>query len=492
MSREALKKIVRGVMSKSADLQEDVKLQPHQERIQQKIQRDIPGLLVYHGLGSGKTLGSMAAGETVEGPKEVIVPAALRENYMAQLRRFVTDPKQYHIRSYDLAAQTEGQPRAGITIFDEAQRMGRPEAKLSRLPELTHGKKLLLTGTPIRNEPSELVPILKAIAADRDIPRTGKEFDRRFIDRQKVTPGFLGRLFGKKEEVIENLKNRSKLKAILEGRVDYHPTTGAFPGVEEEHVDVDMTPQQTEMYNGLLNSYPVVAHKVRRNLPPSKQESAQLNAFMSGVRQVSNNPRSYDTRLQNMPGDDVDHSPKMTRMVEEIKSRAEDPDFRGLIYSNYLDSGIIPVSRKLSSMGISNAVFTGDIGDTERRQIVEGFNKGKLKVLLISGAGAEGLDLRGVQLVQLMEPHWNNPRLDQVIGRAVRYGSHAHLPKEKQKVTVQRFFSRPQPRLLQRVGLMERDTGIDRYLHELSLRKQRLVNQVLDVLKEVGGEPVQV
>jgi len=489
MSREALLNILRGVMLKSADLRPDVTLQPHQERIREKLRQDIPGLLAYHGLGSGKTLASIAAGEAVSGPKEVIVPASLRENYSAQLRRFATDPRQYNIRSYDLASSTTGQPRTGLTIFDEAQRMGRPESQMSRLPELVHGKKLLLSGTPIRNEPSELVPILKAIASDRDIPQTAKEFDRRFIDRQTVTPGFIGRLFGRQEDVVENVKNRAKLRAILEGRVDYHPTTGAFPGVEEEHVDVDMTPQQTEMYNGLLNSQPILAHKVRRNLPPSKQESAQLNAFMAGVRQISNNPRSYDTRLQGMPGDDVDHSPKMTRMISEISKRSQDPDFRGLVYSNYLESGIIPISRKLSSMGISNAVFTGDIGDPERRRIVEDFNHGKIKTLLISGAGAEGLDLRGTQLVQIMEPHWNNPRLDQVIGRAVRYGSHSHLPKEKQKVTVQRFFSRPQPGLLQRLGLMSQDTGIDRYLHDLSMRKQKLVEQVLDVLREVGSAP---
>jgi superfamily II DNA/RNA helicase len=179
----------------------------------------------------------------------------------------------------------------------------------------------------------------------------------------------------------------------------------------------------------------------------------------------------------------------MSRMVHEVGKRVQDPDFRGLIYSNYLESGIIPIARKLSSMGISNAVFTGDIGDQERRRIVEDYNKGKIKTLLISGAGAEGLDLRGTQLVQIMEPHWNNPRLDQVIGRAVRYGSHSHLPKEKQKVTVQRFFSRPQPSLLQRIGLLSRDTGIDRYLHDLSMRKQKLVDQVLGVLREVGGEP---
>ena len=113
---------------------------------------------------------------------------------------------------------------------------------------------------------------------------------------------------------------------------------------------------------------------------------------------------------------------------------------------------------------------------------------GDLKVLLISGAGAEGLDLKGTQLVQIMEPHWNEARIKQVIGRGVRHQSHAHLPPEYQKVQVQRYYAAPQPGWLQRWGLSEKDTGADRYMYQLAQKKQVLVDQLLNILKEVGSE----
>lgn len=50
------------------------------------------------------------------------------------------------------------------------------------------------------------------------------------------------------------------------------------------------------------------------------------------------------------------------------------------------------------------------------------------RVFMITGAGAEGLSLRNVRTVHILEPYWNKVRTDQVKGRAVRICSHADLP----------------------------------------------------------------
>jgi hypothetical protein len=49
------------------------------------------------------------------------------------------------------------------------------------------------------------------------------------------------------------------------------------------------------------------------------------------------------------------------------------------------------------------------------------------RVFMITGAGAEGLSLRNVRTVHIMEPFWNKVRTDQVKGRAVRICSHSDL-----------------------------------------------------------------
>ena len=65
------------------------------------------------------------------------------------------------------------------------------------------------------------------------------------------------------------------------------------------------------------------------------------------------------------------------------------------------------------------------------------------RVFCITSAGAEGLSLRNVRSVHIMEPYWNPVRTDQVKGRAVRICSHVDLewsaiPEENER-TVEVF-----------------------------------------------------
>ena len=59
-----------------------------------------------------------------------------------------------------------------------------------------------------------------------------------------------------------------------------------------------------------------------------------------------------------------------------------------------------------------------------------------MKVLMITASGSEGINLRNVRYVHIMEPYWNPTRLEQVIGRARRICSHTDLPEEDQTINV--------------------------------------------------------
>jgi len=59
-----------------------------------------------------------------------------------------------------------------------------------------------------------------------------------------------------------------------------------------------------------------------------------------------------------------------------------------------------------------------------------------IKVLMITSAGSEGINLRNTRYVHIMEPYWHPVRLEQVVGRARRICSHQNLPKELQTVEV--------------------------------------------------------
>jgi len=59
-----------------------------------------------------------------------------------------------------------------------------------------------------------------------------------------------------------------------------------------------------------------------------------------------------------------------------------------------------------------------------------------IKIFMTTQTGAEGLDLKCVRQVHIMEPYWQPVLLEQVIGRAVRNESHIRLPVKEQNVKV--------------------------------------------------------
>jgi len=63
------------------------------------------------------------------------------------------------------------------------------------------------------------------------------------------------------------------------------------------------------------------------------------------------------------------------------------------------------------------------------------------RVFCITSAGAEGISLKNVRAVHIMDPHWNDVRLKQVKGRAIRLGSHLDLPESERNVQIFTYLS---------------------------------------------------
>ena len=109
---------------------------------------------------------------------------------------------------------------------------------------------------------------------------------------------------------------------------------------------------------------------------------------------------------------------------------------KSIIYTNWIEFGIEPITKILEKNNISYRTFYGKISKNERQQIVDDFNNNKFKALIVTKAGGEGLDLKGVRNVVVLDPTWNDAGLQQVIGRAIRYKSHSHLAPSKRIVNV--------------------------------------------------------
>lgn len=100
-----------------------------------------------------------------------------------------------------------------------------------------------------------------------------------------------------------------------------------------------------------------------------------------------------------------------------------------------------------------------------------------IRIMLISPAGSEGLSLRNVRQVHIMEPYWNEVRITQMIGRGVRQCSHADLPMDQRHVDIFRYKS------IRSKG--DRQTT-DQYIEDHARSKDSLVQSFLDAVKEVA------
>lgn len=371
-------------------------LLPHQEDALSKLD-DVDSLLLYHGMGSGKTLTALEAADKLDRKATIVGPAALKDNFRKEKDKHRSEGDFKYYSYHKPPEETDHD----LVIFDEAHLMGQPTSQRSHYPDkYTGDKEIYMTGTPLRNHPSELIPLMRGLGVD--ISRDPSKFKDRYIEEVKVNPSILSRIFrGIKPGVEYRAKNLQNLQKDLKGKVHYYkPSVEGYPDVKEEDIKVPMSESQLATYYAMMKEKPSLAYKVKYGLPPSKAEAAMMNAFLSASRQISNTPDEFNESTT-----DID-SPKLNKATTEIAKRVKkDPNYRGVTYSNYLASGVDPMSRRLEDKDVPHASFTGRLSDEEKKEVIEDFNKGKYKHLLISGAGAEGLDLKGVKLMQILEPH---------------------------------------------------------------------------------------
>ena len=227
------------------------------------------------------------------------------------------------------------------------------------------------------------------------------------------------------------------------------------------------------------------------------------------------------------------YSPKYARIVEEVtRDRKERNKGLKFIYTEYKTSeGVGILSKVLRANGYSPfkikkdedgewildfipgeekmpkfAVWSGDeesdiilriyndlfhlLPDKIREQ-VESINKsnryGKLlEILMTTKQGAEGLNTRNVRQLHVVEPYWNPVRLDQVVGRAVRIGSHLELPKKDRNVDIYIYLSKATKSQIRKNVTMMNDFGgktSDEVLFDIAERKREIMNTMLGMMR---------
>jgi superfamily II DNA or RNA helicase len=458
---------------------------PHQERVSDKLKAapEGQGLLAAHDMGTGKTFTAIHSANQLNKPILAITPASLRENFKKELK--ATGTTGAHVMSYHQALKQMHDPKFreramnSLVVMDEAHNIGHAESDRSALSDLP-GQKLLLTGTTIRNRPHEIAPLINAVSPG-SLPISEEAFNDKYVATRELPVSFWGRMKGQQPGVVHIPMNLDQFGKAVRGKIDFHENIDRsnYPSFKESIVEVPMSQKQQDTYQFALGKYPMLSYKIQHGIPPSKSESKNLTAFLNGPRQVSNTPVGFNSSARD------EDAPKFKAAADEIQKRMKsDKNFRGVTYSNYLESGVEPMSRELTRRGIKHIVYTGKMNDKQKREAVDAYNKGDSPVLLISSAGGEGLDLKGTKLMQIMEPHWHEEKINQVRGRAIRYRSHSHLPLKERHVEVQRFHSVTQQSFFRRMmDGKATGNGVDQYIYNLAQEKHNLNQAFIDVLK---------
>lgn len=462
-------------------------LLPHQRRVVERLRsEDQPGLVVAHGLGSGKTLTSIAAANALGAPATVVTPAALGPNYKKEIAKH-TKGRGVKFQHVSLqGAARKGQLAADDTlIVDEAHRIRDTGSKGGKAVLSAKAKKrILLTASPVYNHPADLAALINTAANSRVLPADRDEFERAFVEQKRINPSLWARIaHGAKPGERASLRRDSKLLSATEKWVDYHENPKGsedFPSRVDSTYHVPISGKQKEVYDTVINRAPAwLKYKIRSGLPPSKAESKQLNAFMTGARQAQLSPGVFGGS-SNL----ADATKQQVAFKRFQAALSANPEHRAVVYSNYVDAGLDPYHRLLEQNKVPHAVFTGKMKPAERIQAVKDYNEGRLKALLLSSAGGEGLDLKGTRQIQILEPHFNEEKLKQVIGRGIRYQSHSHLPAEQRDVAVERYLSKMPVGFWGKLVGKKPDMSADEYLQSLSNDKETLNEQMRAVLRE--------
>jgi len=142
----------------------------------------------------------------------------------------------------------------------------------------------------------------------------------------------------------------------------------------------------------------------------------------------------------------------------------------------------LEADKKLTKDGLRYCEFHGGIEKDVRKINKQIFNMSEnkygkhCKIIMISPAGAEGINLNNVRQVHITEPYWNEVRIEQVIGRALRFCQHKDLPMEERKVDVFRY------KMVRKNG---KETT-DEKMESISRKKNNLLLSFIEAVKEAA------
>ncbi len=201
------------------------------------------------------------------------------------------------------------------------------------------------------------------------------------------------------------------------------------------------------------------------------------------------------------------YAPKINTILNHILEMGDNGI--AFVFSQFVSSGVIPMMLALESKGFSKydglnskfhhlkiprkkdekergkyiVITSSKILATNRQNELINIAKSKgnengqkIRVIIASGAGGEGIDLRWIRQTHIMEPHFHFSQIEQAVGRAIRNNSHSELTPENRNCTI--FYHTTQyPK-----GV-DIET-VDMHLYRIAMKKRQASQTVRKIIQE--------
>lgn len=323
----------------------------------------------------------------------------------------------------------------GMIITDEIHKMKNPASQQGKaFLKLRTKTMIAMTGTPVMNNPLDLYIILKWLGYE------DTSFYA-FKNHYCVMGGYGG------YEIV-GYKNLSQLKEKLEEIMLRRKQEEVLDLPEKIYIEeyVDMTPKQEQIYKE-------VTQEIKANIDMISTSPNPL-AELIRMRQATGYTGILSSQVQ--------ESAKLDRM-EELVEEAIANDKKVVIFSNWTQM-TDEIYNRLSKYSIAR--ITGQTKDSERQEIVDNFQNGRLNILIGTvGAMGTGITLTAGTVEIFMDEPWNRANKEQAEDRCHRIG-------QKNSITI--------------YTIMCKNT-IDERIHELVYKKGAMADALVDG-KVVGNK----
>lgn len=411
---------------------------------------DVPGL--------GKTIQTIAALEDMEKDANILVlcPASLKYGWQQEIKKWTNDqvvvidgkkidrlvqwktPAKWKVANYELLLRDLEEmqliPWSAI-VCDEATRISNSYAKsVRKLKTLRARRRLALTGTPISNSPKDIYSIIDWIS-----PGFLGSFYQFTQNYCVMNPRYPNQVMGYK-----NIKQLSDKINHLILRRTKEEVLKDFPAKTVTNVEFELSLEERQFYVGLRT---MIVQELERLEDVDKSTLALAPVKMLRLKQATDHPALISNLKQ---------SSKL-EVLKELLIPIMESGEKALIFTQFAEMAKILYSELAL---YQPKLIYGDIASEDRARAVDEFTKNPAnKVMIMTEAGAYGLNLQAASYVVHYDAPWSIAKLMQREDRAHRIG-------QKKPVTV--------------YNLIARNT-VDEYVAKILHKKQKIS---VDILKD--------